>query len=72
MEIGLFNGRDSMIAITRADSDLVPDKQTIEEKIINLNLEKRKSLLKVEARRGMIGDDVADKMKEKIEETYQR
>ena len=34
-----------------------------EEKIIQLNLEKKKSLRKIEQRRDIIGDEVAEKMK---------
>ena len=34
-----------------------------EEKIIQLNLEKKKSLRKIDQRRDIIGDEVAEKMK---------
>ena len=74
MEMGIFGNRnrgDSMVAVTRADSHLDPEKQSLEEKIIALNLEKRKTMMKVEARRELIGDDTADNMRQQIEEQYQ-
>lgn len=69
VEIGLFGGRDSIVPMTRADSGMLDGKST-EEKIIKLNLEKRKSLMKIESRREIIGDEVANKMIESIEANY--
>ena len=57
--------------MTRADSGMLDGKST-EEKIIKLNLEKRKSLMKIESRREIIGDEVANKMIESIEANYQK
>ena len=43
-----------------------------EDKLIELNLAKRKSLKKLEESRDRIGNEVADRMKKKIEVNYQK
>ena len=68
-EFDIYGGKDSLVAVTRADS---LGKQTLEQRIIQINLEKRKAMMQVEARRELLGDEVADRMARQLEEQYQR
>jgi len=69
MDYDVYGGKDSMVAVTRADSR---EHQTLEQRIIQINLEKRKSMMQVEAKREILGEDVADRMTRQLEEQYQR
>lgn len=74
MEVGIFVGNDAVTPMTRTNSPLPAHiaKMADEDKIVRLNLEKRKSLMKIEARRPHIGDTVANKMKKSVEDVYER
>ena len=52
MDFDVYGGKDSMVAVTRADS---LGKQTLEQRVIQINLEKRKAMMQVEARRDLLG-----------------
>ena len=69
MEVGNAPGNVSLSGVTSSQSE---EELSPEEKIIQLNLEKKKSLRKIDQRRDIIGDEVANKMKKQIEDNYQK
>ena len=73
LEAGLYQGSDG-IEMTRQESPLPANLAKIaeENKVVALNLKKRKSLLMVESRRPHVGDAMADRMVAKVEEQYKR